>query len=363
MTTSKALLICLLATSLVLAFPGVQAAQTTRIYELVHPTHTVAGGLDPIPVKAIVFYNDTVPGYTLTIGIFDAKTPQRVIPGIVDSSYPDTCMNQPMLEALCTIRVPASSGSEYVSFKIGGILGDRRGPGTWTLNFTTALVDSNNVLVPKSVSSVPFEIELTPLMLKVVVPASVAVSVDGVPQAPGPADVGVTLGEHNVTIPEFAQVDATTRLRFDHWTDGFTNTVRTVLVTSSTSLEAVYVPQNLLILSGPQLVSTGAGWYDADATANFSVETIQSMSGLLGIMGGKLKFQGWYENGQFLTGSATGTMAMNRPHTLTAVWQSDNSMPIAIILGIAIILALAYFIARRKIAKPTRRRRPRTRRK
>jgi len=363
LSASKALLVFLLVTSLVLAFPGVQAVQTTRIYELVHPIRTIAGSLDPIPVTAIVFYNNTVPGYTVKVGILDAeKTPQTLIPGIV-LSYPDPCLNQPVLEALCVVRTPASSGAEHLDFKIGGILGGKRGPGTWALNITTALFDSNNTLVPKSVSSVPFEIELTPVTLTVTVPAAVAVSVDGVQQQPGPAEVGVALGEHNITVPEIAQVDATTRLRFDHWADGLTDTNRTVLVSSATNFEVVYVTQNLLTLTGPQPISTGAGWYDADATATFSVETIEQMSGLLGMLGGKLKFQGWYENGELLTDLTTGTIFMNRPHTLTAVWQEDYSVPVVIISGLVIILSLAYLVTHRRTTQPRRRRRPRSRRK
>ncbi len=364
MITSKALLIFLLIISLVLAFPGVQATQTTRIYELVHPIATTAGSLDPVPVTAVVFYNNTVPGYTLKVGIFDAeKMPQVLAAGIVQSSSPDPCLNEPALEALCVIKVPASTGAENLGFAIGGILGGKRGPGTWALNFTAALFDSNNTLVPKSVSSVQFEIQLTPVRLTVAVPAAVVVSVDGVQQAPGPADVGVALGQHNITIPTFAQIDTGTRLRFDHWADGLAVTNRTVLVSSDKSLEVVYVTQNLLTITGPQAHSNGVGWYAEGATATFSVAPVEAMASLLGIMGGKLKFQGWYENGELLTDSTTGTVAMNRPHTLAAVWQADYSMPIAIVLGIAIILSLAYFITHRRTAKPKRRRRSRSRRR
>jgi hypothetical protein len=353
---SHALLVCLLVTSLAFAFPNAYAVQTTRIYQLVHPSSTVAGGFNPIDVTATVYYNDTAPGNFLAVGILDAEmTPQKVVPGIVTSS-PDPCLNQFVLTAFCVIDVKAVSGAEQLNFRIGGILRGKRGPGTWNLNVTTALFDSNNMLIPKTTSSILFGIELTPVILKVIVPAAVAVSVDGVQQPPGPAAVGVTFGEHNITVPSLVQLNPTTRLRFDHWPDGSTNMNKTVLVTGDTSFDVAYVAQNLLTITAPQTSSTGAGWYDEGTTATFSVPRTESMGGLLGILGGKLNFQGWYENGQLLTRSTTGTISMNQSHMITAVWQGDYSEPTVILVGIVIILAFVYFMARRTKAKLTRRR-------
>jgi hypothetical protein len=353
---SQALLLFLFVTSLALAFPNAYAVQTTRIYQLVHPSRTVAGGFDPIHVTATVYYNDTTPGNTLAVGILDAEmTPQRVIPGIVTSS-PDPCLNQFVLTAFCVIDVKAASGAEQLNFRIGGILGGKRGPGNWNLNVTTALFDANNMLIPKTTSSILFGIELAPVTLKVTVPAAVAVSVDGVRQPPGSAAVGVALGEHNITVPSLVQLNPTTRLRFDHWPDGSTNMNRTILVTGDTSFDVAYVIQNLLTITGPQPNSSGAGWYDEGTTATFSVPRTEPMGGLLGILGGKLNFQGWYENGQLLTRSTTGAISMNQPHMITAAWQGDYSEPTVILPGIIIILAFAYLMARRTKAKPTRRR-------
>ncbi len=361
MNTAKAPLVCLLVISLLLAFPSVHAAQTTRIYELVHPIHTLAGGLEPIPVTAIVFYNDTAPGNSLRVAILDAdKTPQTIVPGIVTSSF-DPCVNPPVLAALCAIHLSASSGAEHLEFKIGGILGDKRGPGIWNLNITAVLLDSNNQLIPKSVSTILFAIQLVPATLRVTVPAAVSVTVDGVKQPPGPAQVGVALGEHNMTVPSLAQVDPTTRVRFDHWADGPTDTSRRVFITNDTNIEAVYVTQYLLTITGPQLTSMGAGWYDEGTTATFSVPSVEPMSEPLGFLGGKLKFQGWYENGKLLTDQTTGTITMNKPHTIAAVWQTDYSLPAAILVGIIIILAFAYLTARRR--RTAKRTRPRTRRR
>lgn len=352
---AHALLVFLFVTSLVLAFPNVYA-QSTRIYEVVQPSHAVAGGQGPIEVTAIVYYNNTTPGNYLVTGIIDQDTtPQEITPGIVTSS-PDLCLNQPVLAALCVAGINAASGAEHLDFKIGGILGGKRGIGTWNLNMTTALFDPTHNLIPKTTSTVLFGIQLTPVALKVTVPASVAVSVDGVQQLPGPAVVGVALGEHNVSVPALVQVDPTTRLMFDHWPDGSTDTNRTIFITSDANITVTYVTQNLLTIAGSQATSTGAGWYNEGETATFSVAPAEPMVGLLGNLGGKVKFQGWYENGQLLTSSTTGTISMNRPHTITAVWQADYSEPALILTGVAIIVAIAYLMVRRRTKKPARRR-------
>ncbi len=296
----------------------------------------------------------------MMVGILDAdKTPQTIVPGIVTSAN-HPCVNPPLLAALCKVNISAGSGAERMEFKIGGILGNKRGLGTWDLNITAALFDSTGKLVLNSASSIVFAIQQTPATLTVVVPADVAVSIDGVKLPSGPAQVPVLLGDHNITVPTIAQVNATTRVRFDHWADGSTDLNRTVFITNDTSLEAVYVTQRLLTVAGLGLTSEGAGWYDEGATATYSVPLVESMSGLFGILGGKLKFQGWYENGELLTDQTTGTITMSKPHTITAVWQTDYSVPAMILVGVLLILAFAYLMARRRTAKRTR---PRTRRR
>jgi hypothetical protein len=350
-----ALLILLLITSLILAFPNTYA-QRTRIYQLVQPIHVVAGSQDPVEVKAIVYYNDTTPGNTLVVGILDTDTaPQRIIPAIVTSS-PDSCLDQGLLAALCVIGVKTASGSEHLDFKIGGILGGKRGPGTWNLNMTTALFDSANKLIPKTVNTIIFGISLTPVAVKVNVPAAVVVSIDGVPQPPGPAVVGVALGEHNVTVPSVVQVDPTTRLLLDHWPDGATDTNRTFFINGDANFDVAYTTQYLLTATGPQATASGAGWYNEGQTATFSVAATEPMGGILGALGGKLNFQGWYESGQLLTTLTMGTVLMNGPHTVTAVFQADYSEPAVILAGIVVAIALAYLLVRRRTAKTARRR-------
>ncbi len=344
-------------------YPHVQAAQSTRIYQIVHPPGVVAGGQDPIPVIATVYYNDTTPGYRLAVGILSVGvSSQAIVPGIVVTAT-DPCINQGEFGALCVIKLPAASGVEHIEFQIGGIFGGNSVPGLWQLNMTSVLEDAQGSLIPHSTSSDIFSINLTGITLNVVVPGPVAAFVDGVQQVPGPATVGVGLGQHNITVPALVQVDPTTRLRFDHWSDGTLGTVDTIVVTGNASIEATYVTQHLLTLVGAGENATGAGWYDNNTVATFSTNPYQPITGPLGEIGARSALQGWYENTQLVTNSPNGTISMDKPHSLTAVWQVDYTVPGGITLGILAAFVLAYLVFRRRKTKPARRPRTRTRRR
>lgn len=357
------LVVCLLAVCSISLFPSVEAAQTTTIYQISSPTSTIAGSENPLPVVVTVYYNNTVTGYRLVVGILYAElSPARVVPGVVTSST-DPCINEVASAALCAITVPKPSGVERIIFQVGGIFGGSQTPGSWGLNATSILEDSHNNLIPGSVSSRLFKIDLTPVSLIVDVPTNVAVSVDGVPQPPGSISLGVGLGKHNITVPQLVNVTQSTRLMFDQWSDGSSSTLRTIIVTKPTTLQADYVTQNLLTLNGVQSTATISTWYNSDSNATFSTDRYEPMPGVLGAVGLRLSFQGWYENGQLLTDSATGTISMNTPHTLTALWRVDYSIPASITLVIIAVAIITFFLLRRRIRTPATRKRSKRRRK
>jgi hypothetical protein len=358
---SAALTVCFFVLLTAFMYPAAMAAsQTTEIYQVTGPSSIVAGSQSPIPVTATVYYNNTVSGYQLVVGILDAGlSPQAPVPGVVISST-DPCVNQPGVAAICVVMVPKQSGVEQVSFQIGGIFGGKSASGKWNLNVTSALFDLKNNLVPGSLSSKLIQIELVPVALTVTVPSSVTVTVDGVQQPVGSVSVGVALGQHNVTVPMFVQVNETARLRFSRWSDGYPGAFRTLVVTNTTSLQAVYVTQYLLTLVGSQPNSTVTVWYDANTNATFSANQYRPVVGPLSSIGATVSFQGWYENGQLITTSTTGTILMDQPHTLTAVWQVSYFIPATVtVVIIALVLAVFLILHRGKASPPKRRRRRR----
>lgn len=313
----------------------------------------VAGSLDPLSVKATVSFQDFPVNSTLVVAVLDAgKTPQSIVAGIA-TAQPDSCLNQPVLMALCEISPSSRSGKEQLEFKVGGILANQPqfNPGTWNLNMTAAIFDSKNDLIQKSVSAVNLSITISGLTLTVIVPPQVQAFVDGVQQSPGTVRIGTTAGGHNVTVPAFLDVDNATRLRFDHWNDGTTKPNMTATIKSDTTIQAFYFEQYRLTVTGPQLTATGEGWYDSGTVATFSIAQTEAMGGVLGLLGGKMRFQGWYENGNLVTSSIAGVVTMDRPHALTARWQADYTLPVSVLVAIIILAALAY-VAARKARRP-----------
>jgi len=345
-------------------YPAVEAAQATKVIQVSGPTSVIAGSLNPIPLTTTVRYDNTVTGYLFVVAILDAGlSPQRPVPGFVASST-DPCLSESEAAAICAIPSRAGSGVESIAFQIGGIFGGRRGPGKWDLNVTSAVFDTHNNPVPGSMSSTIFEITLVPVALNVAVPSGISISVDGVQQPAGPVSMAVALGQHNLTAPQLVNESQFTRLRFDHWSDGYPAAFRKIVVTNNTSLEADYVTQNLLTIIDPTQNATTTTWYDADTNATFSANQYEPAPGMFGAMGVRLSFQGWYEGGQLLTNSPTGTIAMDKPHTLTTVWQLDYVIPITVMLLIVAALILIMLVLRRKNpATKGRSSRPRTRRK
>jgi hypothetical protein len=221
---------------------------------------------------------------------------------------------------------------------------------------TAALVAANDTVVKNSGSNVPFSITIAPMMLTIEVPANVSVSVDGAIQRPGPAQVPVSAGSHNITLPTSAQVNDTIRLMFDSWSDGFAIPNRTVTLTASSTFRAIYVTQYRLTIAGKPNLATGEGWYDPGSTAPISVPDTVPMTGILGLLGGKLRFQAWYEDGEFLTNSSMDIIVVNRPHTLTVAWQHDYTMPLVILMTIVTVLILTSILVHRRTISARKRR-------
>jgi hypothetical protein len=174
-------------------------------------------------------------------------------------------------------------------------------------------------------------------------PPAVLATVDGTRQQNATTKFSLKFGNHTVLVPNLVEFNNSTRLTFTGWKDGERNSNRTLDIRADTTLTARYVKQYQLILSSN--LSNSSGWYDEGTTATYSVPSTEPMDGLLGLLGGKWVFQGWYENNtQLVTRAFVGTIPMNTPHHLTARWKGDYTQPSALlgILTIAIIASIIY---------------------
>ncbi|MDD5338503.1 MAG: hypothetical protein PHG35_03710, partial [Dehalococcoidales bacterium] len=122
---------------------------------------------------------------------------------------------------------------------------------------------------------------------------------------------------HTLEVPEVINVDSGTRFAFTGWNDGVSSASRVV---THGSLQANYQKEYLLTINSPYGNPTGAGWYAMGATASFSVtdyvETLNT----------RRTFNGW--SGAFSGATASGTLLMDSPKTITADWSSQYLLTI-----------------------------------
>jgi len=212
---------------------------------------------------------------------------------------------------------------------------------------------ANLTVIDSSRSRQSFSIDVTDMVgLQVLAPEQVTVNLDGVPQTPGILETRVQVGNHTISVPDSVQTAQATRLKFVRWSDGNNQTQRTIFLTEDSTLEAVYNLQYELTVSSAYAPVQGAGWYDVNSTASFSVSASEvAMEGVLGAVGGKMIFQGWSESGHLAVSSINGTVFMDRPHVFVAEWTADYTSPLLIVALVAVIaIAVGAFTLRKRKA-------------
>jgi len=247
-------------------------------------------------------------------------------------------------EGVCVFKLPGSRGTENVRFSLVAPYNPR----AWRLRAIAAFVDYNLNIVSSSLISRDFSIEITDhVFLSVNVPSGARVTLDGVEHPPGAIRLDVRIGPHALSVPTTIAVSSDTRLRFDHWSDSSSMPNRTIYLSSDTQLEAIYTRQYLLAvtrISG----ETSSEWYDRGTVATVSVPSmIEPMKGILGVIGGKMIFEGWYEKGALLSTATEISITMDKPHVVEARWKQDYTAPSLFIGGILLGTISVLIIAQR----------------
>ena len=337
----RTITICaLIILGLIAATPTVRA-QTTSISHVVYPS-TAVYNLDtetsspPLLVEATVNYEGAKPGFYLAVGVFDLQT-SNLVTGI-GSSSPISCETTSQY-AGCDIPLSSPQGSETVEFLLG------RPQNVWNLDLESGLLNNTGALIANSFSGYTFTITvLTGLTLEVQVPIPVQITIDGV-NGTGTVRLELEAGNHAVDVPQTVPFDNGTRLKFTSWSDGSAVANRTVSLNHDISLQADYVTQYRLTVISPEVNATGAGWYDNGTEATLSVpSTDLPMPAPLGALGGKWIFVGWSEDGALSSKLTTQTVEMTSPHTVTAEWQADYSLPITIFVLVLLGVGLAAIL-------------------
>lgn len=314
----------------VLILPSVRA-QTTSITSVQSPTRALTR--TNVSVSVALTYNRGPNGAYVFVAIQDMNS--RFF-AVANATSPQCIKSASGTNVATCFFIPAStSGSDVIAFSLQFYF-----PGTNRLQALVGFDDPAYQVISDSISVKEFAIFVTDnLSLTVKVPSVVSVSIDGTEQGAGSVWTNLDPGEHTISVPETVEVGNGNRLRFDHWTDGETQTSRIENIQEDAAFEAVYTEQHKLTLESPQVHASGDGWYDEGSTAQFSAPNNSTMMGVLGTLGGRWAFQGWYEARGLVSKSSSGSITMNKPHNLTAYWKAEYTNPL-IIIGITSAVAI-----------------------
>ena len=343
-------------------------AQTISISNLQYPSTIVVN--KQLTVSLTISYSGGSLSDYLATGII--ISPQRSpAAGYIVSSNPDSCQQMTAAypnQALCYFQLTSTEGSENVVFSLSNT-----STGTDSFiarailaRYSTSCSTSYNLCIDADAGDQPFSVlVIDKFTLTVDTPSQVPVTLDGVQQGAGSFAMQLSPGMHAISVPNTVQLDSTSRLEFNSWSDGSTQLTRTFDLENDNEISAIYVKQYRLTLLTSEGIATGDEWTNSGSTAKFTVPATIPMNGTLGMLGGKYDFQGWYEGNSLFTTHNNGSITMNSPNTLTAKWTTDYTQPALIIVIIIALVAVALVVSRKAALprlKASKRPRKRTRR-
>ena len=217
---------------------------------------------------------------------------------------------------------------------------------TWHLEAITRYWFKNNWLLDDSDGSQSFWVDVTNgVDLVVKVPNDrIRIRIDGREYAgdsEGIIRIEAQLGSHAIEAQSILQLTEDTRMFFSKWSDGFKLNTRTILVNGPIVLEATYTTQYRLIVESPYEKSFGAGWYDINSTATFSVPEYIPARDLTWILGTRYRFERW--SGDSTSSNSTSSLVMDSPKRVLAIWRVEYGS--AYIIGLLVVGAAVVWIA------------------
>jgi hypothetical protein len=191
--------------------------------------------------------------------------------------------------------------------------------------------------------NIPY-VEFTPTAnLRLTLPPSVHAAVDGTEMGAGVFQVA--LGEyHTISVPQYVTLNDSSRLDFVGWSDGWKYPDYSLDISSDTALAVIYNTQYKATLTS-SLSAQKASWYDQGSSVLFSTPpSPQPINSSLSVLGAKWVFDGWYENGQYLSSSSSVSISVVAPFSLEARWHPDYTMPIAIVVATVSAIGASTFL-------------------
>jgi len=318
-------------------------AQTVSISNLQYPSSIVANR--QLTVSFTVEYSGASAKDYLILWIYAQNS---FATGSVVSSSPQACQQAAEApyssETLCALQPSSGQGSEDVAFSLsdpsGGMFSFNARA---VLGYTSSTCSStDDVCIDADSGNQPFSVSvMSTYTLTVNVPGQVSITLDGV-QQPTPGSIAPQLspGTHQISVPNIVQIDSTSRLKFEGWSDGSNQTTRVFDLESDDEITAAYVTQYLVTATTDS--SLESGWYNAGTVLQLSVSQTRLWARYRVLTGG---FDGWYANGELMSKSVTTSFTVNGPVSLTAIW---NFFPYLVLIPIIIaaVVCAALFLSR-----------------
>jgi len=140
--------------------------------------------------------------------------------------------------------------------------------------------------------------------------------------------------EISLEAPEVVRIDGT-RYVFEHWSDGFQEHYRRVMLTKSATLAAIYRIEHYVSVESPYGEVGGSGWYEEGTETTISVEPTAVGFGI------KYVFDHWEdEKGNVVSNSPIFILKVEGPTSLRAVWRTDYT-ELASICGVVAVAVIA----------------------
>jgi len=320
-------------------------AQTISMSNLQYPSTILLN--KQLTVSYTVSYADANVGDYLVAGIFEPNTSggwQFALGSTLDSS-PDNCRQVATSpyngDAACEYTLSSLQGSETVSFSL-----TEDTIGTYQFNAFAGIEDQNfNVLAGTDRTQNEFSISIfNQFTLTVDVPSQVPVTLDGAQQGTGSFGLQLSPGSHAVSVPSVVQLDSTSRLKFNGWSDGSTQLTRTFDLESDTEITATYVTQYLVNATSDSTLQSG--WYDQGTVLQLHV-TNQLVNNYRLFTGG---FDGWYNGNQLISKSPSASLTVSGPVNLSDRWNYLPYLPLVLI--VAVVAVILFFAKRGTITTP-----------
>lgn len=221
-------------------------------------------------------------------------------------------------------------------------------PGTWSVELLTSI----NGMSPISLTTASFTIGSTqekPTSFTVSVnvsPSVTQVNVDGQGASSGTKFNWNQGEQHTLSVKKTVAGDkAGTQYVFTGWSDGTSDTTRTITVNNNVAFTAEYKTQYQLTVDSEHGSATGGDWYDEGSKAYAELDTGTISDGPLY----NWVFTGWTDDAKG-TNLKSNPITMDGPKTATATWSHDFSMVFygVILAVVVVVVVLAVFILLRR---------------